>query len=94
MRLQFCDVLSLWTFLALDNFEFNVIAFLQALVALGLDGAIVDEHIRPVIATDESEAFCVVEPFHFTFVTSHVPYSTDHAGNETARTTLILIFVI
>src|SRR5215472_11780433 len=34
-----------------------------------------DENIRPVIATDESEPFCVVKPLHFTFNSRHVPYS-------------------
>ena len=34
-----------------------------------------NENIRPVIATDESEPFCVVEPLYFTFYSRHVPYS-------------------
>src|SRR5215813_10746560 len=33
------------------------------------------ENIRPVVAADESESFCVIEPLHFTFNSRHVPYS-------------------
>lgn len=70
-------ILSLGAFLPLDNFEFNIIAFLEAFVAFRLDGTVVDEHIRAVIATDEAEALCVIEPFDFTFDSGHVPCSTD-----------------
>lgn len=63
------------TFLSLNNFEFNVIALLEALVSLRLDGTVVDEHIRAVIPADKAEALCVIEPFHFTFNSRHVPYS-------------------
>lgn len=64
---RFSDVFCLGAFLPLDDFKFNVIALLQALVALRLDGAVVDEHIGAVIPTDEAETLCVVEPFHFAF---------------------------
>src|SRR4029077_18429102 len=57
----------LWAFLPLDNFELDIVALLEALISLRLDGTVVDEHIRPVIAADETEALCVVEPFHFAF---------------------------
>src|SRR5436305_4743238 len=67
--------LCLRAFLSLNNFEFNVIALLEALVSLRLDGTVVDEHIRAVIPADKAEALCVIEPFHFTFNSRHVPYS-------------------
>lgn len=67
--------LCLRAFLSLNNFEFNVIALLEALVSLRLDGTIVDEHIRAIISADKAEALCVIEPFHFTFNSRHVPYS-------------------
>ena len=63
------------TFLSLNNFEFNVIALLEAFVSLRLDGTVVDEHIRAVIPADKAEALSVIEPFHFTFNSRHVPYS-------------------
>jgi hypothetical protein len=67
--------LRLRAFLSLNDFEFNIIALLEALVSLRLDGTIVDEHIRAVIPADKAEALCVIEPFHFAFNSRHVPYS-------------------
>jgi len=75
--LHLCYGLSLGALLPLNNFELDIIAFLKAFVALRLDGAVVDEHIRAVIATDEAEPLCVIEPFDFTFDSGHVPCSTD-----------------
>jgi hypothetical protein len=62
-------------FLSLDNFELDIIAFLEALIALRLDGTVVDEHIGPIIPANKAEALCVIEPFHFSFYSRHVPYS-------------------
>ena len=69
-------------FLSLNNFEFNVIALLEAFVSLRLDGTVVDEHIRAVIPADKAEALCVIEPFHFTFNSRHVPYSGLSLGTR------------
>src|SRR5260370_40006319 len=66
-------VLGLRTFLALDNFEFNVIAFLQALVAFRLDGAVVDKPGRAVVPANKAEALRVVKTFHFSFDSRPVP---------------------
>ena len=77
-RLRGCllgHAFCLRTLLSLNNFEFNVIALLEALISLRLDGTVVDEHIRAVIPADKAEALCVIEPFHFTFNSRHVPYS-------------------
>ena len=74
-RLILCDVFSLRPFLALYDFKLYVITLLQAFIAFRLDGAVVHEHIRAVIPTDETEPFCVIEPFHFAFDSRHVPYS-------------------
>ena len=73
--LCFGHALRLRALLPLDNFELNIIAFLEALVTLGLDGTVVDEHIGTIIAADETKALCVIKPFHFTFNSRHVPYS-------------------
>jgi hypothetical protein len=70
--LQFGNVLSLRAFLSLDDFELYVVTFLKALVAIGLDRAVVNEDIRAVITAYETEALCVVKPFHFTFNSRHV----------------------
>jgi hypothetical protein len=74
--------LCLRAFLSLNNFEFNVIARLEAFVSLRLDGTVVDEHIRAVIPADKAEALCVIEPFHFTFDSRHVPYSGLSLGTQ------------
>jgi len=46
--LSFHYVRGLRTFLALSHIELNLIAFLQAFVALSGDRAVVHEHIRPI----------------------------------------------
>jgi hypothetical protein len=69
------NAFCLRAFLSLNDFEFNIIALLEALVSLRLDGTIVDEHIGSIITADKAEALCVIEPFHFTFNSRHVPYS-------------------
>lgn len=71
-RLLFHHVFCLRPFLALHDFKFDVIALLQAFVALRLDGAVVDEHIGAVFPTDEAETLCVIEPFHFSFDSRHI----------------------
>jgi hypothetical protein len=84
-RLRCCLLgyaLCLRAFLSLNNFEFNVIALLEALVSLRLDGTVVDEHIRAVIPADKAEALSVIEPFHFTFNSRHVPYSGLSLGTQ------------
>ena len=78
LRHAFC----LRAFLSLNNFKFNVIALLEAFVSLRLDGTVVDEHIRAVIPADKAEALCVIEPFHFTFNSRHVPYSGLSLGTH------------
>src|SRR5437764_6828788 len=69
----FAYVGGLWSFLPLDDFEFHWIAFLQALVALARNRAVVDKHVGPVIASDEPIAFCIVEPLYGAFQPIHVP---------------------
>src|SRR5579859_929456 len=34
-----------------------------------------DEHIGPIVPANKAEALCVIEPFHFSFNSRHVPYS-------------------
>jgi len=76
------DVLSLGAFLSLHDFKLHVITFLQALIALRVDGAIVNKNIRAVIPADEAEALRIVKPLHFTFYSRHVPYSTGPRGSR------------
>lgn len=66
------DVTGLGALLSLDDLKLYLVAFLQALVTFVLNGAVMDENIRSVIATNKSEAFGIVEPLHCTFQTRHV----------------------
>src|SRR5438477_12154687 len=59
-------------FLALHDLELDGIAFLQTLVAFSRDGAVMDEHVWPVVPSNKAVTFCVIEPFHSTFQTIHV----------------------
>jgi hypothetical protein len=70
--------IRLRTFLTLDNVELDLVAFFKRLVAVKLNRRVMNEHIRPVIATDESVALGVVKPLDLPFVLSHsfrLPFS-------------------
>ena len=61
-------IACLRTFLALDDLELDLVAFLQALVAIVVDRAIVHEHIRTTIFTAyKAKAFRIVEPLYGSF---------------------------
>src|SRR5581483_524803 len=66
-------VRCLGAFLPLRNFEFDLIAFLQALIAFGTNCAVVNKYIGPVFPPDESITFCVVKPLYCAFHTIHLP---------------------
>jgi len=63
--------IGLRTFLALNDVEFDVVALFQCFVAIQLYCRVVNENIRPVIASDESVALGIIEPLHFALVLSH-----------------------
>ncbi len=65
------NVRSLRSFLAFDDFEFNRVAFLKALVAFRADRAIVHKYIGPIRAADEPVALGVVEPLYGPFQSFH-----------------------
>src|SRR6185295_14143644 len=57
------DVLGGRALRALDHVELDLVAFLQAPVSLGLDGAVMAEDVLLAVVTrDEAEALFVVEP--------------------------------
>ena len=60
-------ILRLWSLLSLSYLKLHLIAFLLALVAIGLDGAVVHKHIWTIVPTNESEPLGIVKPLHFTF---------------------------
>lgn len=57
-------LIGLWAFGPLDDVELDFITFFEALVALALDGAVVDEDVCPAVAAEESVALCIVEPLY------------------------------
>jgi hypothetical protein len=69
----FAHVRSLRTLLTFGDFEFHLIAFLQALISFGGDGAVMNKNIWPIRAPDEPVPFRVIEPLDGSFQTFHVP---------------------
>jgi hypothetical protein len=57
--------------LAFDYVELDLIAFFERFVSIQLNRRVVDEYIRPVIASDESVALGVVKPLNLSLVLSH-----------------------
>src|SRR5438477_1855804 len=72
--LRLRDVCGLWTLLPLDNLELDAIAFSERLEAATLNGAEVDEDVRPSLAGNEAVALGVIEPLHGALETCHEPY--------------------
>jgi len=63
--------IRLGAFLSFHYVEFDLIAFLERFVPVQLDCRVMNEYIRPVVASDESVALGVVEPLDLPFVLSH-----------------------
>src|SRR3954453_7390883 len=68
------DGVGLRTLLALDDLEGDPLALVEALVAVHLDGRVVDEDVLAAVDGDEAEALLGVEPLHgaLCHVCSHV----------------------
>jgi hypothetical protein len=62
------DLIGLGALASLDDVEFHLIAFLETLIALALDGAVVNEDVSPALAAEEAITLCVVEPLYGAFV--------------------------
>jgi hypothetical protein len=62
------DLIGLRTFAALNNVEFNLIAFFETLIALALDGAVMNEDVGSALAAEEAVAFSIVEPLYGAFI--------------------------
>ena len=72
--------IRLGAFLPLNDVELHVIALFQSLVAIELYCRVVNENIWPVIASDESIALGVIEPFDLAFELSHRDCLSCHLG--------------
>jgi hypothetical protein len=51
---------------ALDDVELDLVTFLQTLVSIGLDGAVVHEDVRSAFTSEKAVALRVIEPLHST----------------------------
>jgi hypothetical protein len=63
--------IGLGTFLSLNDVEFHLVPFFQALVSIELDRAVMHKHVGAVIPANKSISLRVIEPLHFAFVLSH-----------------------
>src|ERR1700722_4915549 len=61
-------LIGLGTLGSLNDIELNLIAFFEALIPLALNGAVMNEDVGAVIATEEPMPFCVVEPLNCSLV--------------------------
>ncbi|ABV12294.1 hypothetical protein CKO_01153 [Citrobacter koseri ATCC BAA-895] len=77
-RSDSCYVNSSRTFLAVLNFELNVLAFSQGFEAVTLDSGEVYEHIFAAISrSNEAKTFRLVEPLNLTFNLCHLQNSLE-----------------
>ena len=63
--------IGLRTFLSLNDVEFHLVPFLQALVSIELDRTVMNKHVRSVVPADKAVTFRVIEPLDLAFVLSH-----------------------
>ena len=63
--------IGLRTFLSLNDVEFHLVPFFQALVSIELDRAVMNKHVGSIVPADKAITLRVVEPLHFAFVLSH-----------------------
>ena len=66
-------LVRLWPLLALYDVELHIVAFLEALISVHLNRAVMNEHIGSVVPSYEPVTLGVVKPLHFASVLSHVP---------------------
>jgi hypothetical protein len=62
---------GLRTLLALDYLKLDLVTLCERLEAFRVDCAVMNEHVRPAFARDESKAFSVVEPLHTSLDSFH-----------------------
>ena len=63
--------IGLRTFLSLNDVEFHLVPFFQALVSIELDRAVMNKHVGSVVPANKAITLRVIEPLHFAFVLSH-----------------------
>jgi hypothetical protein len=63
--------IGLGTFLPLNDVEFDLVPFFQALVSIELNRAVMDKHVGSIVPADKAVTLRVIEPLHFAFMLSH-----------------------
>src|ERR1039458_4876962 len=81
------NVCRLWPLLAVGDLELHRVAFLQALVALGGDRAVMHKNVGTIRAPDEPIPLCIIEPLYGAFQTFHVTptFRTSFSGGLKRR---------
>jgi hypothetical protein len=81
--LETLDVYSLQALFALLDCELDLLAFVEALVALAQNAAVMHEHVIRVCALDKAIALCVAEPLDgSSFSVAHCLVSLSFQGLE------------
>src|SRR3954453_3975589 len=76
---------GLRAFLALGDLELDPLAFFERLVAVGLDGAVVNEDVTAAIHGDEAVALLGVEPLDRALCHNHPRLLDPHPGPPPER---------
>ena len=64
--------IGLGTFLSLNDVEFHLVPFFQALVSIELDRAVMNKHVGTIRAPDKPITLRVIEPLYRSFQSFHV----------------------
>ena len=62
---------SLRSFLTFGDFELHLVAFLQALISLTANGAVMNEYVWPIVTADKAVSLRVIEPLDRSFQSFH-----------------------
>jgi hypothetical protein len=57
-------LISLWSFASLNDVEFYFVTFLQTLVSINLNGAVMHEDVCAAFTSEKAVAFRVIEPLN------------------------------
>ena len=70
--LEAADLIGLWALGAFNDVELYFVTLFEALVALALDGAVMNEDVCPAFPAEEAVAFCVIKPLYGAFILTHL----------------------
>jgi hypothetical protein len=73
------NVVGLRALFALDDVVFDSVSFLERLVSIGLDRAVMHKNIGAAVTAQKAVPFCIVEPANRPFILLHFFLLTDLA---------------